>query len=69
MFTGRAHGRGGTCRRKPETETPWVEHYTPKSIRRTRGGYQTLQGRDEVRDWIRETMTTFPGSSPSGVTP
>ena len=39
----------------------WVDHYTPDVdyIEHAQG---VMKGREQVRDWIRRTMTTFPGS-------
>jgi hypothetical protein len=39
----------------------WVEQYTP-DILYIEHAAGTMRGRDEVREWIRRTMTTFPGS-------
>ncbi|UMB69306.1 nuclear transport factor 2 family protein [Mycobacterium paraterrae] len=39
----------------------WVEHYTP-DVDYIEHAAGTMKGRDEVRTWIRETMSTFPGS-------
>jgi len=39
----------------------WVEHYTP-DVLYIEHAAGTMRGRDEVRDWIRRTMGTFPGS-------
>jgi hypothetical protein len=39
----------------------WVEHYTP-DVLYIEHAAGTMHGRDEVRDWIRRTMSTFPGS-------
>lgn len=39
----------------------WVEQYTP-DIEYVEHAAGTMRGRDQVRDWIRRTMTTFPGS-------
>jgi hypothetical protein len=39
----------------------WVEHYTP-DVEYIEHAAGTMRGRDEVRSWIRATMTTFPGS-------
>lgn len=39
----------------------WVAHYTPDVdyIEHAQG---VMKGREQVRDWIQRTMTTFPGS-------
>lgn len=39
----------------------WVAHYTPEVdyIEHAAG---VMKGREHVREWIRRTMTTFPGS-------
>jgi SnoaL-like domain len=39
----------------------WVQHYTPDVwyIEHAAG---TMRGRDEVREWIARTMSTYPGS-------
>lgn len=39
----------------------WVEHYTP-DVLYIEHAAGTMHGRDEVREWIRRTMSTFPGS-------
>jgi ketosteroid isomerase-like protein len=39
----------------------WVAHYTP-DVEYIEHAAGTMRGRDEVRAWIRTTMTTFPGS-------
>ncbi|WP_099023390.1 nuclear transport factor 2 family protein [Mycolicibacterium palauense] len=39
----------------------WVEHYTP-DVTYIEHAAGTMHGRDEVRTWIRRTMSTFPGS-------
>ena len=39
----------------------WVEQYTP-DVLYIEHAMGTMRGRDQVRDWIRQTMTTFPGS-------
>jgi SnoaL-like domain len=39
----------------------WVEHYTPDVVYIEHAA-GTMRGRDEVRNWIRRTMSTFPGS-------
>ncbi|WP_343574982.1 nuclear transport factor 2 family protein [Mycobacterium sp.] len=39
----------------------WVQHYTP-DVDYIEHAAGTMKGRDEVRAWIRETMSTFPGS-------
>lgn len=39
----------------------WVEHYTP-DVEYVEHAAGTMHGRDEVRQWIKRTMTTFPGS-------
>ena len=39
----------------------WVEQYTP-DVLYIEHAAGTMRGRDQVRDWIRQTMTTFPGS-------
>lgn len=39
----------------------WVAHYTP-DVDYVEHAHGTMKGRDEVRDWIYRTMTTFPGS-------
>ncbi|GAB7143868.1 nuclear transport factor 2 family protein [Mycobacterium riyadhense] len=39
----------------------WVEHYTP-DVEYVEHAAGTMRGREQVRDWIRRTMTTFPGS-------
>ena len=39
----------------------WVQHYTP-DVDYIEHAAGTMKGRDEVRTWIRKTMTTFPGS-------
>ncbi|WP_156296217.1 nuclear transport factor 2 family protein [Mycobacterium paragordonae] len=39
----------------------WVQHYTP-DVEYIEHAAGTMHGRDEVRTWIRRTMTSFPGS-------
>jgi len=39
----------------------WVQHYTP-DVDYIEHAAGTMKGRDEVRTWIHQTMTTFPGS-------
>lgn len=39
----------------------WVAHYTP-NVDYIEHAMGTMKGREEVRDWIYRTMTTFPGS-------
>jgi hypothetical protein len=39
----------------------WVEHYTP-DVLYIEHAAGTMRGRDEVRAWIKRTMTSFPGS-------
>ncbi|MFV0495138.1 nuclear transport factor 2 family protein [Mycobacterium sp.] len=39
----------------------WVQHYTP-DVEYIEHAAGTMRGRDEVRAWIRRTMTSFPGS-------
>lgn len=39
----------------------WVAHYTP-DVDYVEHAMGTMKGRNEVRNWIRRTMTTFPGS-------
>lgn len=39
----------------------WVEQYTP-DVDYIEHAAGTMKGREEVRGWIRKTMTTFPGS-------
>ncbi|GFG73857.1 nuclear transport factor 2 family protein [Mycobacterium botniense] len=39
----------------------WVEHYT-RDVEYVEHAAGTMKGREEVRAWIRKTMTTFPGS-------
>lgn len=39
----------------------WVEHYTD-DVEYVEHAAGTMCGRDEVRAWIRQTMSTFPGS-------
>ncbi|HSS24207.1 MAG TPA: nuclear transport factor 2 family protein [Mycobacterium sp.] len=39
----------------------WAEQYTP-DVLYVEHAAGTMRGRDQVRDWIRQTMTTFPGS-------
>jgi hypothetical protein len=39
----------------------WVEQYTP-DVDYIEHAAGAMKGRDEVRSWIRKTMTTFPGS-------
>ncbi|HEX7323637.1 MAG TPA: nuclear transport factor 2 family protein [Mycobacterium sp.] len=43
----------------------WVAHYTP-DVEYVEHGSGTMHGREEVRSWIRKTMTTFPGSHMTG---
>lgn len=40
---------------------PWVEQYTPDVVY-VEHAAGTMRGRDEVRAWIYQTMTTFPGN-------
>jgi hypothetical protein len=53
----------GTVARAAESRDwdAWVEHYTP-DVEYIEHAAGTMRGRDEVRAWIRRTMTTFPGS-------
>jgi len=39
----------------------WVSQYTP-DVDYIEHAMGTMKGRDQVRDWIQQTMTTFPGS-------
>ena len=39
----------------------WVAHYTA-DVDYIEHAMGTMKGRDQVRDWIYRTMTTFPGS-------
>jgi hypothetical protein len=39
----------------------WVAQYTP-DVDYIEHAMGTMKGRDQVRDWIKATMTTFPGS-------
>ncbi len=39
----------------------WVAHYTP-DVDYIEHAMGTMKGREQVRDWIYRTMTTFPGS-------
>ena len=39
----------------------WVEQYTP-DVEYIEHAAGTMHGRDEVREWIKRTMTSFPGS-------
>ncbi len=39
----------------------WVEHYTP-DVEYVEHAAGTMKGREQVRNWIHATMTTFPGS-------
>ncbi|HTX97132.1 MAG TPA: nuclear transport factor 2 family protein [Mycobacterium sp.] len=39
----------------------WVEQYTP-DVLYIEHAAGTMRGRDQVRAWIQQTMTTFPGS-------
>jgi SnoaL-like domain len=39
----------------------WVEQYTP-DVLYIEHAAGTMRGREQVRDWIQRTMTTFPGS-------
>ncbi|OBG45992.1 polyketide cyclase [Mycobacterium alsense] len=39
----------------------WVDQYTP-DVLYIEHAAGTMRGRDEVREWIKRTMTTFPGS-------
>ncbi len=39
----------------------WVQHYTP-DVEYVEHAAGTMRGRDEVRTWIRATMSSFPGS-------
>ena len=39
----------------------WVAQYTP-DVDYIEHAAGTMKGREQVRDWIRRTMTTFPGS-------
>lgn len=52
-----------TVARAAETQDwdVWVEHYTDDVVY-VEHAAGTMHGRDEVRTWIRRTMSTFPGS-------
>jgi len=52
-----------TVARAAETKDwdAWVAHYTP-DVEYVEHAMGTMRGRDEVRSWIRQTMSTFPGS-------
>jgi hypothetical protein len=52
-----------TVARAAETKDwdAWVAHYTD-DVEYVEHAMGTMHGRDEVRTWIRKTMTTFPGS-------
>lgn len=52
-----------TVARAAETKDwdAWVSHYTP-DVEYVEHAAGTMHGRDEVRTWIRQTMTNFPGS-------
>jgi len=39
----------------------WVGQYTP-DVEYVEHAAGTMRGREQVRDWIQQTMTTFPGS-------
>ena len=39
----------------------WVSHYTP-DVDYIEHAMGTMKGREQVREWIYATMTTFPGS-------
>lgn len=39
----------------------WVAHYTPE-VTYVEHAMGTMHGREPVREWIRTTMSTFPGS-------
>lgn len=39
----------------------WVQHYTP-DVLYIEHAAGTMHGRDEVREWIERTMSTYPGS-------
>ena len=39
----------------------WVEHYTP-DVEYIEHAAGTMRGREQVRAWIQQTMSTFPGS-------
>jgi hypothetical protein len=39
----------------------WVQHYTP-DVLYIEHAAGTMRGRDEVREWIARTMSTYPGS-------
>lgn len=39
----------------------WVQHYTP-DVEYIEHAAGIMRGRQRVRAWIQETMTTFPGS-------
>lgn len=39
----------------------WVAHYTP-DVEYVEHAAGTMRGRQQVRDWIHDTMLTFPGS-------
>jgi len=46
---------------RPRIGDHWVQHYTP-DVDYIEHAAGTMKGRDEVLTWIRNTMTTFPGS-------
>lgn len=52
-----------TVARAAETQDwdAWVEHYTP-DVLYIEHAAGTMRGRDEVREWIKRTMSTYPGS-------
>lgn len=52
-----------TVARAAETKNwdAWVQRYTP-DVDYIEHAAGTMKGRDQVRAWIRKTMTTFPGS-------
>lgn len=52
-----------TVARAAETQDwdAWVEHYTP-DVLYIEHAAGTMRGRDEVREWIKGTMSTYPGS-------
>jgi hypothetical protein len=52
-----------TVARAAETKDwdAWVQQYTP-DVDYIEHAAGSMKGRDEVRAWIHETMTTFPGS-------
>ncbi|BBX64493.1 hypothetical protein MSAS_36670 [Mycobacterium saskatchewanense] len=52
-----------TVARAAETRdwAAWVAQYTP-DVEYIEHAAGTMHGRDEVREWIQRTMTTFPGS-------